>query len=827
MTPALPAEPKLRSNHLYGKTTLPEESPSGNPAVGTSTDSPVRPDLILPQLADDWLRLIVRALSSSGEPVRAPFQIDAAGVTRRFETIISELDQDRRIPRHPDAANASSSPTTPSAESPSHDPDSLQASSQLLDRLNVALQKLSCSTSRHSQSLIVALREITEAATESVNVDRASIWIPVEQDTRLRCLDLFVRSASEHTSGMELPSQSYPSYLAALDTHRVIDAHIAQKDPRTYEFAAEYYAPNGITSALDAPIRRDGRLVGIVSLKHVGPARRWTSEEIAFAGSLADLISLIVESHERRRAEAGVKHSHSLLNAALNATADGILIIDCNSNITGYNKRFLEMWRIPPDVIAKRRTESLIEFILPQVVQPDDFKSRTSAMFSQPDSEVCDLIEFTDGRIFERTSKPQKLDGIIVGRVCCYRDVTASRKAEQTRIAMEGKMVQGQKLEALGTLAGGIAHDFNNILTAVSGHAELALQRTTEPAVQQALAEIFKASERATDLVRQILTFSRQQPAQRKVQRIRPLLEEVIKLMSASLPASIEIKQEFDRGQGSACIDSAQLHQVLMNLCTNAAHAMREHGGVLRLGEGVIEISETAVSNYPGLKPGQHVHLWVSDTGCGMDKATLERIFEPFFTTKPAGEGTGLGLAVVHGILRAHEGIINVESQPGRGTTFHIYLPAVDPSEERARQLTPLNSPRGKGERILYVDDEVSVCQFVRQALELLGYEVHAHSHPVEALEKFRHNSYDYDLVVTDLNMPKVNGIDLSRRIQEIAPGMPVILMSGYDNGVDFPTLAKAGIRRVVTKPVSCRDLAVVVREVLDMDRKGFDDDDD
>ena len=292
-----------------------------------------------------------------------------------------------------------------------------------------------------------------------------------------------------------------------------------------------------------------------------------------------------------------------------------------------------------------------------------------------------------------------------------------------------------------------------------------------------------------------------------------------MKLLRASIPASIEIKQEFDRGQSSARIDAAQIHQVLMNLCTNSAHAMRDKGGVIRLGEALVEVSAAAAPNYPGLNPGPYAHIWVADTGCGMDAATVQRIFEPFFTTKPVGEGTGLGLSVVHGIIQSHEGAITVESELGRGTIFHIYLPAIVEGEQAHEPYAEGESPRSRGERIMYVDDDESVGHFVRQALEMLDYDVNVFTHPVEALEHFRTKSYDYDLIVTDMGMPRVNGLELANRAQKIAPGIPIILMSGNAGEIPFATLGKAGIRRMVTKPVSCRDLSIVVREVLDMNR--------
>lgn len=770
-------------------------------------------------LANGWLDLLGKVVATR-KTAQSPFQIEAAGVTRQFETIIREIGGEEESPRQ------ASVPVAPKAvaEPASAEPDNLQATSQLLERMNNALQKLTSNTRRHGQNLVAALHEITEAAGESLNVERSSIWVFTENGAGLRCLDLYQRSLHLHESGAELAASAYPAYFASLANCRVIDAHVARKDPRTYEFAKDYLEPLNISSLIDAPVRRDGEAVGVICLEHVGPPRRWTTEELAFIGSLADLIALIVESNERQRAEAGLKYSHSLLNAAFNATADGMVIIDRDGFVSGFNQRFLDLWKVSADQIGKKKAADVLNLFASQVSDPASFTAKIGELFANPESETHEVIEFTDGRVYERTSKPQRLDNAIVGRVCSYRDVTEQRKSEKASESLEAMLRQTQKLESLGTLAGGIAHDFNNILTAVLGHAELALQQTTEPKVQQSLSEIFKASDRAKNLVKQILTFCRQRPPERKTQPLRPLLEEVTKLLRATIPASIEIKQEFDRGQSAACIDGPQIHQVLMNLCTNACHAMQQKGGVIRLGESVVDVSAAAAPNYPGLKPGRHAHLWVADTGCGMDAETMQRVFEPFFTTKAVGEGTGLGLSVVHGIIQSHDGCITVESEVGRGTTFHIYLPAVTSEAKTEEAFAPGESPHSRGERVLYVDDDPSVGQFVRQALEMLDYDVSVFTHPVEALEHFRTRSYDYDLVLTDMGMPRVNGLELSNRVQKIAPGIPIILMTGNDGGIPFPSLAKAGIRRVVTKPVSCRDLSIVIREVLDMNRTTVDD---
>jgi nitrogen-specific signal transduction histidine kinase/CheY-like chemotaxis protein len=379
---------------------------------------------------------------------------------------------------------------------------------------------------------------------------------------------------------------------------------------------------------------------------------------------------------------------------------------------------------------------------------------------------------------------------------------------------VETRVQQAQKMEALGTLAGGIAHDFNNILAAIIGYAELArLTIPTDNPAYEAVTETLRASARATDLVRQILTFSRQQEHERKVIPVTPIVREVSKLLRAALPASIEIQTIIGPGLPNILADASQVHQVLMNLGANGAHAMRKHGGVLEIVVGrVVTTDATARANI-GLNPGTYVRLVVRDTGEGMSPEIMQRMFEPFFTTKPAGQGTGLGLSVVHGIVKAHDGAISVTSKAGMGSSFEIYLPAVE--DGALNGANPCEIPMGNGEKVLYVDDEEALCRLVEHSLTRCGYYGVTRTDPVEALRLFIKDPSAFAAVVTDFTMPKMSGLELATEIRKIAPGMPVIITTGFTASLDVDAFKLSGVDDVLAKPFTMQRLAECLSRVV------------
>ena len=410
-------------------------------------------------------------------------------------------------------------------------------------------------------------------------------------------------------------------------------------------------------------------------------------------------------------------------------------------------------------------------------------------------------------REFETKISPVRDNsGKVVNFVSVSRDVTQV-------VALQAQLQQTQKMQAIGTLAGGIAHDFNNILAAVIGYTEIAIADVEKGGVlHDNLKEVLKAGERAKDLVNQILTFSRQSEQDLKPIKVALIVKEVLKLIRASLPATIAIDQDL-KSNAAVLGDYTKIHQVLMNLCTNAAHAMRKKGGVLNVSLADVELDADYAAKHFDIKPGPYLKLSVRDTGQGISSDLLGQIFDPFFTTKQQGEGTGMGLSVAHGIVKSHGGTISVYSEPGEGSIFNVYLPAIESSsEQKAREEKPV--PTGT-ERILFVDDEQALVKMGKQLLEFLGYKVTTSTSSIEALELFKVQPDKFDLVITDLTMPNMTGDELAQKLMAIRPDIPVILCTGFSTKMTAEKTKKMGIRAFVLKPVIKQDIAETIRKVL------------
>jgi signal transduction histidine kinase/DNA-binding response OmpR family regulator len=388
-------------------------------------------------------------------------------------------------------------------------------------------------------------------------------------------------------------------------------------------------------------------------------------------------------------------------------------------------------------------------------------------------------------------------------------------EGEAERRVLERHLRQSQKMEAIGTLASGIAHDFNNILGAVIGYAELAqLNTPMESKSRKSIEMVLTAGARAKELVEQILAFSRQSEEERKPVQIDDVLQEVLKFMRASLPATIEIRKDIDSDIENIMADPVQIQQVLMNLCTNALHAMRDRGGVLDVKLTSVNLGYDDTDLLTDLKPGPYVKVAVSDTGHGMDEATLAKIFDPYFTTKEKGVGTGLGLSVVHGIVKKHGGAIRVQSEPGKGATFDLYFPAVSKEVSPDARL-PEEMPTGS-ESILLVDDEEVLADMGKEMLEYLGYGVETRTSSVDALRLFSADPFRFDLVITDMTMPNMTGDKLAMEIRKIRADIPVVICTGYSERLLEERFKVIGISAFVMKPILMDKLARAVRAALD-----------
>jgi PAS domain S-box-containing protein len=383
---------------------------------------------------------------------------------------------------------------------------------------------------------------------------------------------------------------------------------------------------------------------------------------------------------------------------------------------------------------------------------------------------------------------------------------------------LEAQLLQAQKMEAIGTLAGGIAHDFNNILSSVIGYTELAIEEVSKGGLlHNNLKEVLRAGRRARDLVKQILAFSRQSDHELRPLEISPIIKETLKLLRASLPSTLEIHQNIGPDLGTVMTDPTHVNQILMNLCTNAAHAMGENGGTLDVSLEKVDNGTDLGVRFTGLSPGPYLKLTVNDNGHGMAPEVKERIFDPYFTTKEKGEGTGLGLAMVHGIVKSHGGTITVYSEPEMGSTFHVYLPIIETEKDQdtGREKTV---PTGS-ERILFVDDEQPIVDIGKQMIEQLGYTVVIRTSSLEALELFRTKPHEFDLIITDMTMPNMTGEELANELMFIRPDIPIILCTGFSRRVTEKKAKAMGIQAFIMKPILKQELAETIRRVLDETR--------
>jgi PAS domain S-box-containing protein len=516
---------------------------------------------------------------------------------------------------------------------------------------------------------------------------------------------------------------------------------------------------------------------------------------------------------ELKRHEGEIERLHLLLDNIINSMPSVLVGVDPDGRVIQWNFAAQHVTGISP---AEARGQKLAEVFPALVNYLDTIRQAIRERRIKTDPKIA-TEHGGETRYSDVTVYPLITNGID-GAVIRVDDITDQVQVELEKAKLFVQLQQAQKMEAIGTLAGGIAHDFNNILTPIYGYTELARTRlSAENSAAAELGEVLKAAGRAMELVKQILTYSRQTPHEPQPLEIQLIVKEALKLLRSSIPTTIEINQQIEPGLGTVLADPTQIHQVLMNLCTNAYHAMRETGGVLAIRLTAVDLDRTdAKVAGLDLSPGPYLKLEVSDTGHGMDRATRERIFEPYFTTKKKGEGTGMGLAVAHGIVKNHGGYIAVYSEPGQGTTFNVYLPRILAATVPvvAESATPLR--RGNKERILIVDDDKTIVQLEQQILEGLDYQVTASSDSQEALETFCAGPADFDLVITNMTMPRLTGIELAQRLLVVREDIPIILCTGFSELVNEEKAKALGIREYVMKPVVRQELARVVRKALD-----------
>ncbi|MCC6991413.1 MAG: response regulator [Acidobacteria bacterium] len=548
---------------------------------------------------------------------------------------------------------------------------------------------------------------------------------------------------------------------------------------------------------------------------HALPARQ-PDGTVRWHGVITDISERVKAERALRESQRALKQSLSMIQAAFESTADGLLIVDTDGRATGYNQKFLSLWRIP-DVIARTHdVDQLRAHIMRQVVDGEAFRARVDDIYADERGVSFDTLSLADGRHYERYSQPQIVDGAVVGRVWSFRDVTARVSDERRRAELEQELQQAHTLEALGTLAGGIAHDFNNLLTIILGNAEQAAIDPDPAGRQESLDAITQAGERASALVREIREFSQPRASERAVVAVAGTIGSAIQLLRSTMPKNIALDSRLDP-LVTMFTNATQVQQVVTNLVLNAGQAIGDAPGRIS-----VVLDDVAAAEVPDSTPRplaeRYARLTVSDTGRGIAAEAMPRIFEPFFTTRGDGTGSGLGLAVVNGIVRRYHGVIGVESTPGSGTTFRIFWPALPPaatSPVAAAGAVATSGAHGRGRHILVVDDEPDIAKVIADGLRRMGYTVTTTTDPREALAIFTAQAATIDAVLSDLSMPHLSGAALGRRMLDLRPDIPIVLFTGYSAELSPDEARAAGFRAVLNKPMSLAVLAESLHRVL------------
>ncbi len=527
------------------------------------------------------------------------------------------------------------------------------------------------------------------------------------------------------------------------------------------------------------------------------------------------LSRLKTEVAEHQRAEEELKASENRFRDISQSMADWIWEIDENSQYTYVS-----------DSVKKVLGYSAAELIgkQPFDLLPEEDKDTKEQIFNELISKSKPIVDFENWNLSEDgtwvcliTNGVPILDkdGAVKGYRGVNKDITKQKNLEKERTAIESRLHQAQKMEAIGVLAGGIAHDFNNILFPIIGYTEMLMEDISKDSpFREDLEGIYKAALRARDLVQQILAFAHQDENDMMAMKLQPVIKEALKLIRATIPTTISISHNLQPDCDTVKAAPTQIHQIIMNLATNAYHAMQVAGGELKVSLKEIELSQYDRID-PHLAPGVYACLAVADTGTGMDKQLTQKIFDPFFTTKKKGKGTGLGLSVVHNIVKSMNGAVKVYSEPGQGSEFHVYLPIV--ADEFNTKASRIDEPVQRGtESVLLVDDEKSIIVMVGFALERLGYQVHSNTSSIEAFEAFKTCPDKYDIVITDMAMPKMSGEKLAVELINIRPDVPILLCTGFSEAMTEKKILDLGVRGVLLKPVMIKDLAKKIREVLD-----------
>ncbi len=637
-------------------------------------------------------------------------------------------------------------------------------------------------------------------------------------DARRRCIDSD-RSARERT-GVDPDRQIYTCPHGLVDSCYpiVIEGAITASvfvGQFLYEPVDEQLRDRFRRQARDYGFDETAYLAALDKVPVVSPERHRQMLDLlaALAGQIAQLGMARLDE---RRQSTQLKDSDELLRLSLEATNDGLWDWRIGADTVYWSPRCYSMLGFPPDSFAVTAT------IWRELIHPDDLdtiKKQVDTVVRGSGLLSCDYrLRTASGAYLWVHGRGQVVEWDeawnAVRMVGTHTDISERKEAEEHTRRLQDQLRQAQKLEAIGTLAGGIAHDFNNILGAMIGFTDMVIDDLpADSRHRRDLGKVLQAGHRARDLIGQILAFSRQSAARRTTLQPRTIIKEVARLLRSTLPTTIAINQSVDPGCGCIEADPSQFHQILMNLCTNAYHAMEESGGTLTLTLRPAPVLPETLRRKAERTGDAYLELLVADTGHGMSPATLAKIFDPFFTTKDKEKGTGMGLSIVYGIVAEYGGVVTVDSEEGQGATFHVFWPC---SRQQSRTPAQNTEPLPGGtERILFVDDEQLLLEMTAKMLERYGYSVTSVTDGQRAYDLFYADPQRFDLVITDQTMPGMTGLELAGKLLTIRPGLPIILCTGYSAAIDEEKVKNAGLRGLIFKPLLKKDLTVLIRSAL------------
>ena len=516
---------------------------------------------------------------------------------------------------------------------------------------------------------------------------------------------------------------------------------------------------------------------------------------------------------KQKKAQKDLKEREEQLRAIFDSAKDSIFIKDKKLRYVSVNSAMEKLFNLSKEELLQKTDIELFGEKATEHMTEIDKRVLSGETVEEEDDKPIAENEFRTFHVIKVPIYGKKRE--IIGLCGIARDITERKKAIQEKIALEKQMMKTQRLETVGTLAGGIAHDFNNIITPILGYSDIILEEIDKTdRIYDDIKEIYTASKRAKELIYQILNFSRQTEQKKQPVFIQPIIKEAIKLLRPSIPATIEIEKKIDENAGKIFADPTAVHQLIVNLCTNAFHAMEKEGGTLtiELGEKFVKKENFTKIN---LDTGSYIYLKVTDTGRGMPENIKEKIFDPFYTTKSPDKGTGLGLSVVLGIVKSHNGDIVVNSQEGKETTFEVFFPILKKKYSSEKKEIKSSLDKGNREKVMVVDDKKEITKFLHRLLTKLGYKVFLKNSSHEALLEFKKNTKFYDLIITDLTMPELTGIQLSKKIRKINKNIPIILMTGYGNKLKNHDIENNDITTVIEKPINCNKISELVKNVL------------